>query len=85
MRNADTSSAAAAARVSGAIASAVHYVRAAVTRENFDVALDKSAAFGRLVAQFGYEAAKSAVLRRVQRTVEEKVGGALSGAPTTPK
>lgn len=48
-------------------------------RENIDAALDGSAAFAKLVTKYGVDAAREAVIRRVRRGVEDKIGAVIGG------
>ena len=55
-------------------------------RGNIDAALDGSASFAKLVAKYGIEAAREAVIRHVRSGVEGKIGDIVSGKskPSTP-
>jgi len=50
-----------------------------LNRQNVDTALEGSKNFARLVAKYGVEAAREAVLRRVRKGVEDKIGAAIGG------
>ena len=48
-------------------------------RQNVDVALTGSTNFAKLVAKDGVDAARDAVIRRVRKGVEEKIGSVIGG------
>lgn len=50
-----------------------------LNRENVDAALEGSRGFAKLVAKYGVDAAREAVLRRVRKGVEDKIGAAIGG------
>lgn len=64
-------------RVVTSVSRAAATIRGVMTRENFDLALERSAGFAKLAAQYGAQAAKEAVLRKMKRTVEDAVNGAI--------
>lgn len=72
--------AAAGRRVKSAVASGARRVRGVATRENAMAAVESSSAFAKIAARYTVEAAKAAAMRRVQRAIDEKVGGYVGGA-----
>lgn len=77
-------------RAKAATGRVVKNISAVVTRVfnrgNIDAALDGSASFAKLVAKYGIEAAREAVIRHVRSGVEGKIGDIVSGKskPSTP-
>ena len=67
-------------RVKSAVTSGARRMRGVATRENAMAAVMSSASFGKIAAQYTVEAAKAAAMRRVQRAIDEKVGGFVGGA-----
>jgi len=69
-------------RAKAATGRVVKNISAAVVRVfnrgNIDAALDGSASFAKLVAKYGIEAAREAVIRHVRSGVEGKIGDIVS-------
>ena len=63
-------------RASAAVVSASNFI---LNRQNVDAALEGSKGFAKLVAKYGVDAAREAVLRRVRKGVEDKIGAAIGG------
>lgn len=66
-------------RVKAAVTAGARRVRGVATRENAMAAIEASAAFGKIAARYTVDAAKAAAMRRVQRAIDDKVGGLVSG------
>lgn len=61
------------------VVSAAQRIRAIMTRDNLDLALERSSAFGKLATAYGLQVAREAVKRRLQRELETRIGSVIEG------